>query len=207
MVIQLRHRQSTALPLNNGAIPQARMNNSELRSQVATAIEACESKKADNISILQMQESSSSFTDYFVISSGSNPRQVQAIADEVEMQLKRAGVYPNSIEGYQRAEWILIDYVDFVVHVFHEPTRKFYDLDRLWKAATRLTLEDLKAAPKKTRAMPTAPAATKRAKTARSRASAASGRAVRSATSRNKPAARKKPAKGVAKATKPRKKK
>src|SRR5436305_12400979 len=159
------------------------MNHSELRSQVATAIDACESKKAENISILQMQKSSSSFTDYFVISSGTNPRQVQTIADEVELQLKRQGVYPNSIEGYSRGEWILIDYVDFVVHVFHEPTRKFYDLERLWKAATRLTLDDRKAAPKRERATAT-PAAAKRAKAGRSRASAAIGRAVRAATSR-----------------------
>jgi ribosome-associated protein len=174
------------------------MNHSELRSQVATAINACESKKAENISILQMQKSSSSFTDYFVISSGTNPRQVQTIADEVELQLKREGVYPNSIEGYQRGEWILIDYVDFVVHVFHEPTRKFYDLERLWKAATRLTLNDLKAAPKRERAL-AAPSAAKRAKAARSKASAAIGRAVRSASSRGKAAAPKKKGKTVAK--------
>lgn len=167
------------------------MNHSELRSQVATAINACESKKAENISILQMQKSSSSFTDYFVISSGTNPRQVQTIADEVELQLKRQGVYPNSIEGYQRGEWILIDYVDFVVHVFHEPTRKFYDLERLWKAATRLTLNDLKAAPKRERATAST-AAAKRAKAGRSKASAAIGRAVRSATSRGKPVKSKK---------------
>ena len=181
------------------------MNHSELRGQVATAINACESKKAENISILQMQKSSSSFTDYFVISSGTNPRQVQTIADEVELQLKRQGVYPNSIEGYQRGEWILIDYVDFVVHVFHEPTRKFYDLERLWKAATRLTLNDLKAAPKRERAS-APPAASKRAKAARSKASAAIGRAVRSATSRRKSATpKKKRAKLVAKKVRKRK--
>ena len=184
------------------------MNNSEVRSQVATAIEACESKKADNISILQMQKSSSSFTDYFVIGSGSNPRQVQAIADEVELRLKREGVYPNSIEGYQRAEWVLLDYVDFVVHIFHEPTRKFYDLDRLWKAATRLTPEELKAAPKKLRAMAaSSSAAGKRAKKTRSRAAAAIGKALRAATSRSKPASRRKPAKASAKSRPRRKKK
>jgi ribosome-associated protein len=170
------------------------MNHSELRSQVATAINACESKKAENISILQMQKSSSSFTDYFIISSGTNPRQVQTIADEVELQLKRQGVYPNSIEGYQRAEWILLDYVDFVVHVFHEPTRKFYDLERLWKAANRLTIDDLRATPKRERAA-ASPAAAKRAKAGRSKASAAIGRAVRSATSRGKAVKSKKRAK------------
>ena len=162
------------------------MKNSELKRQVATAISACEEKKADNIAILQMDKASSGFTDYFLIASGSNPRQVQAIADEVEFSLKREGVYPNNIEGYQRAEWILIDYVDFVVHVFHEPTRKFYDLERLWKSAKRLSVDDLKAMPKKARAqMP--PAAAKRAKSARSKASAAIGEAVRAASSRSKP--------------------
>jgi ribosome-associated protein len=183
------------------------MKNSELKNQVAIVIDACESKKAENVSILEMQESSSSFTDYFIISSGSNPRQVQSIADEIELRLKREGTYPNSMEGYQRAEWILIDYVDFVVHVFHEPTRKFYDLERLWKSAKRLTVDELKATPRKKRAaMPAA--AAKRAKTARSKASAAIGEAVRSATTRSKPAARKKAGKAAAKpAKRPRKKK
>ncbi len=182
------------------------MNNSELRSQVATAIGACESKKAENIAILQMDKSSSGFTDFFLIGSGANPRQVQAIADEVELQLKREGVYPNAIEGYQRAEWILIDYVDFVVHVFHEPTRKFYDLERLWKSAKRLTVDELKAVPTRKRAT-MAPAAARRSKSARSKATAEIGRAVRSATSRSKPAARKKSVKAAAKSAKPRRKK
>jgi ribosome-associated protein len=71
---------------------------------------------------------------------------VQAIADEVELQLKKAGIRPNNIEGYKQAEWVLIDYVDFVVHVFSEKARKFYDLERLWKSATRLEPSDLKAA-------------------------------------------------------------
>jgi ribosome-associated protein len=71
---------------------------------------------------------------------------VQAISDEVEMRLKAAGVRPNNIEGYNQAEWILLDYVDFVVHVFSEKARKFYDLERLWKSAKRLEPGDLKAA-------------------------------------------------------------
>src|SRR5438270_12209336 len=90
------------------------------RSQLALAVHAAEDKKAENVAILQMDKSSSAFTDYFVIASGSNPRQVQAIADEVELRLKREGTYPNNIEGYKQAEWILLDYVHFVVHVFSE---------------------------------------------------------------------------------------
>src|SRR5262249_19790229 len=101
-------------------------------------------KKGENLAILKMDESSSAFTDYFVICSGTNPRQIQAIADEVELRLKKAaGLYANNIEGYNQAEWVLLDYVDFVVHVFSENSRKFYDLERLWKSAHRLTPEQL----------------------------------------------------------------
>jgi ribosome-associated protein len=71
---------------------------------------------------------------------------VQAIADEVELRLKKAGLRPTHVEGYRQAEWVLIDYVDFVVHVFSEKARKFYDLGRLWKSARRLEPGDLKAA-------------------------------------------------------------
>jgi ribosome-associated protein len=73
---------------------------------------------------------------------------VQAISDEVELQLKKAGIRPNSVEGYKQAEWVLIDYVDFVVHVFSEKARKYYDLERLWKSARKLEPGDLKAAPR-----------------------------------------------------------
>ena len=105
-------------------------------------------------------------TDYFVLCSGTNPRQVQAIADEVELRLKSAGLRPNNVEGYKQAEWVLLDYVDFVVHVFSEKARKFYDLERLWKTAKRLEPGDLKAAPKK-RKTASKPAAAKKKKKAR----------------------------------------
>jgi ribosome-associated protein len=93
-----------------------------------------------------MEKGSGAFTDYFVLCSGTNPRQVQAIADEVELRLKKAGLRPTHVEGYTQAEWVLIDYVDFVVHVFSEKARKFYDLERLWKSARRLEPGDLKTA-------------------------------------------------------------
>jgi len=135
------------------------MKKSELKKQVAAAIQACLEKKAEEISILEMEKGSGAFTDYFVLCSGTNPRQVQAIADEVEMRLKAAGIRPNSVEGYKQAEWVLVDYVDFVVHVFSEKARKFYDLERLWKTATRLEPADLKAAePKAAPRKPKAPA-------------------------------------------------
>jgi ribosome-associated protein len=123
------------------------MKKSELKKQVASAIQACLEKKAEELSILEMEKGSGAFTDYFVLCSGTNPRQVQAIADEVELRLKAAGIRPNNVEGYRQAEWVLIDYVDFVVHVFSEKARKYYDLERLWKSATRLQPGDLKAAP------------------------------------------------------------
>ena len=117
---------------------------SELKKQVSAAIQACLEKKAEEISILEMEKGSGAFTDYFVLCSGTNPRQVQAIADEVELRLKATGVRPSQVEGYKQGEWILVDYVDFVVHVFSEKARKFYDLERLWKTAKRLEPSELK---------------------------------------------------------------
>jgi ribosome-associated protein len=81
-----------------------------------------------------------SFTDYFVIVSGANERQVQAISDEVYETLKKAGHAAARVEGYKTAEWILLDYGDFVVHVFEQKARKFYDLERLWRESKRIEL-------------------------------------------------------------------
>jgi ribosome-associated protein len=129
----------------------SRMKKSELKRQVADAIQACLDKKAEELSVLEMEKGSGAFTDYFVLCSGTNPRQVQAIADEVELRLKAAGLRPTQVEGYRQAEWILVDYVDFVVHVFSEKARKFYDLERLWKTARRLEPSDLKPKPRAAR--------------------------------------------------------
>jgi ribosome-associated protein len=120
------------------------MKKSELKQQVTAAIQACLEKKAEEISILEMEKGSGAFTDYFVLCSGTNPRQVQAIADEVELRLKTTGVRPAHVEGYKQGEWVLVDYVDFVVHVFSEKARKYYDLERLWKTAKRLEPTELK---------------------------------------------------------------
>jgi len=119
------------------------MKKSDLKRQVTAAIQACLDKKAEELSILEMEKGSGAFTDYFVLCSGTNPRQVQAIADEVELRLKTTGVRPAHVEGYKQGEWILVDYVDFVVHVFSEKARKFYDLERLWKTAKRVEPTDL----------------------------------------------------------------
>ena len=139
------------------------MKKSDLKKQVASAIQACLDKKAEELSILEMEKGSGAFTDYFVLCSGSNPRQVQAIADEVELRLKQAGLRPTHVEGYNQAEWVLVDYVDFVVHVFSEKARKFYDLERLWKSAKRLEPADLKTAAR-TRKTASSPAVPKKRK-------------------------------------------
>ena len=139
------------------------MKKSELKKQVEAAIQACLEKKAEELSILEMEKGSGAFTDYFVLCSGTNPRQVQAIADEVELRLKATGLRPTHVEGYNQAEWVLVDYVDFVVHVFSEKARKFYDLERLWKSAKRLEPADLKSAPRK-REAPAKAAAPKKKK-------------------------------------------
>jgi ribosome-associated protein len=94
-----------------------------------------------------MDKSSGAFTDYFVVCSGTNPRQIQAIADDVQKNMAEAGQRPNSVEGYNHAEWVLLDYVDFVLHIFSERARKFYDLERLWKSARKLTPADLAKKP------------------------------------------------------------
>ncbi len=105
------------------------------------AVEAAQAKKAEDISVLDLKEVAS-FTDTFVICSGLNSRQNQAISDEIEKQLKGEGVRPASIEGYKQAEWVLMDYGDFIVHIFSTRARKYYDLERLWKTARRVAIEE-----------------------------------------------------------------
>jgi ribosome-associated protein len=119
------------------------MPKNDLKRQVSEAIAACQEKKAEEITILELEQGTGAFTDYFVVCSGTNPRQIQTIADEVEVRLERTGMRVTHIEGYKQAEWILLDYVDFVVHVFSEKARKFYDLERLWKSAKRLDPTEL----------------------------------------------------------------
>src|SRR5882724_8028524 len=123
--------------------------NEALKQQIAEAMAACQDKKAESVTILEMEKGSNAFTDYFLICSGVNPRQVQAIADEVEERLEKSGQRVTHKEGYAQAEWVLLDYVDFVVHIFSEKARQYYDLERLWKTAKRLEPADLKKTPKK----------------------------------------------------------
>src|SRR5580698_2492698 len=150
------------------------MKKNDLKHQVAAAIQACLDKKAEELSILEMEKGSGAFTDYFVLCSGTNPRQVQAIADEVELRLKTAGLRPAHVEGYKQAEWILVDYVDFIVHVFSEKARKFYDLERLWKSAKRLEPSELKPVKREVASKPRTTRTSKT--TARKRSTAAAPR-------------------------------
>jgi ribosome-associated protein len=98
------------------------------------AVRAAESKKASDIKVLDLT-GFTSFTDYFVLCTGANSRQIQAISDEIGVRLKDLGELPISAEGYQDAEWVLLDYGDFLVHIFSERARAYYDLDRLWRHA------------------------------------------------------------------------
>jgi len=102
-------------------------------------VEAALNKKASGVRALDLRPVTT-FADWFVLCSGANQRQIQAIADEVEKSLKAAGERPNSVEGYSNAEWVLMDYGDMVVHVFTESARAYYDLDRLWRDAPELAL-------------------------------------------------------------------
>jgi ribosome-associated protein len=139
------------------------MASIESNQLLLTAVAACEDKKAEDIRILALDPAESGLTDYFLICNGTNERQNLAITDEIELRLKREfGVYPNSVEGRRQAEWILMDYVDFIVHVFSAEKRAFYGLERLRKSATTLSVADLNAEVSakiaETRAKKTAPA-------------------------------------------------
>ncbi len=113
---------------------------------VLAAARACEDKKAEDTRILELDAMDAGFTDFFLISSGSNERQTQAIADEIEIRLKKDfQTYPNSVEGRRQGEWILMDYVDFVVHIFLTEKRAYYDIERLRKSARTVDLDQLKA--------------------------------------------------------------
>jgi ribosome-associated protein len=120
----------------------------DLKHQVIEALLACQDKQAEDVAILELEKDSGAFTDYFVMCSGTNPRQVQAIADAVDERLEALGLRVTHSEGYKQAEWVLLDYVDFVVHIFSEKARQFYDLERLWKSAKRIEPGELLTKPK-----------------------------------------------------------
>ena len=120
------------------------MPTAETRKLVLAAAAAAEDKKAEDIRILELDPSESSFTDYFLICNGTNDRQNVAIADGIEFKLKQEhGTLPNSVEGRRQGEWVLLDYVDFVVHIFSAEKRAFYGLERLRKSAKTISIDEL----------------------------------------------------------------
>ena len=120
------------------------MPSPDTQQLLLAAAAACEDKKAEDIRILALDPSESGLTDYFLICNGTNDRQNVAITDEIELRLKRDfNTYPNSVEGRRQGEWILMDYVDFIVHVFSAEKRAFYGLERLRKSATTISVAEL----------------------------------------------------------------
>jgi ribosome-associated protein len=120
------------------------MPSTESYQLLLTAAAACEDKKAEDIRILALDPTESGLTDYFLICNGTNDRQNGAISDEIEIRLKREfGTYPNSVEGRRQGEWILMDYVDFIVHIFSPEKRAFYGLERMRKSATTISVAEL----------------------------------------------------------------
>ena len=119
--------------------PRKQTKAPRVPADVTAAVAAALDKKAVDLVVLDLTKASA-FTDYFVICTGANTRQVQAIADAVQDALGKTGTKPALVEGAQRAEWILIDYFDFIVHVFTPATREFYGLERLWGDAEKVEL-------------------------------------------------------------------
>ena len=113
----------------------------EPEEAVVIAARAAGEKKATDIVVLDLRQIAS-FTEYFLICTGANQRQVKAISDGIEEQLRKTGKRPLHIEGYSSAEWILLDYGDFIAHVFSSASRRFYDLERLWRDGKRVEIKD-----------------------------------------------------------------
>jgi ribosome-associated protein len=129
----LHHEQTQTLE-----VTEARTPFSELDERAQLALRCASEKKAVNQVVLDLREIAS-FTEFFIITSGTNQRQVQAISDEINEQLKKQlNAKPVRVEGYSTAEWILLDYGDFIVHIFEQKSREFYDLERLWRDAKKV---------------------------------------------------------------------
>jgi ribosome-associated protein len=172
----------------------------QIRILVQAAAQVCEDKKGQDTRILELDPIDSGLSDFFLVTSAANDRQAVAIADEIEHKLKKEfGAMPNSVEGRRHGEWILLDYVDFVVHVFLTERRAFYDIERLRKSARPLTPAEFDAELKFELAA--------RTLAARSKATAKARPAASKAASKPKKAAKKKSAGksavGKAKAAKP----
>ncbi|MBI2956518.1 MAG: ribosome silencing factor [Acidobacteria bacterium] len=117
------------------------MTEDDVRAALERAAQAALDKKASDLLLLDLR-GVSTFTGYFLLCTGQSARQVQAISDSVEEQLSRRALLPHHVEGYPLGEWVLLDYVDFIVHVFSARARAYYDLERLWRPANRLPVPE-----------------------------------------------------------------
>jgi len=130
---RLLNHEAVKIEIGQPALPFA-----DLDPEVKLAIEMAADRKALDMRVLDLRDVAS-FTEFFVICSGTNQRQVQAIADQIEEQLKKQlSTKPVRIEGYSTADWVLMDYGDFIVHIFNKEAREFYDLERLWRDARKV---------------------------------------------------------------------
>ena len=136
-------KQKSLHPPKTGATAAtSRTQFNDLDPEVQLALRSAAEKKATGVVVLDLRQIAS-FAEYFIIASGANQRQVQAVADEIEEQLKgHHGMRPIRVEGYTTAEWVLMDYGDFIVPIFNKEAREFYDLERLWRDAVRVSLPD-----------------------------------------------------------------
>ena len=121
--------------------PRKAASSRRFPAQVQRAIAAAQDRKAVDVVVLDLRPAHG-FADYFLVCSGTNPRQIRAIADSVTEALAATGAKPAHVEGYERSEWILLDYFDFIVHIFGQETRVFYGLERLWGNAERIEISD-----------------------------------------------------------------
>jgi len=134
-------RKKAASTSNSKAKPRARKAPPRMPKAINAGIAAALDKKASDVVIMDLRKASS-FTDFFVLCTGQNMRQVKAIAEAIEAELKKEGLRPSLVEGYNKAEWVLLDYFDFIFHVFTPSTREFYGLERLWGSAQRIPVSE-----------------------------------------------------------------
>jgi ribosome-associated protein len=135
------NRQITCMAKTERSTTRASAGKRRLTSEVNRAVRAALDKKASDVVVLDLR-GTPAFTDFFVLCSGQNQRQVKAIADSVEESLRGVRIRPAHIEGYDRSEWVLMDFFSFIVHVFAPHTRQFYALERLWGDAKRIEITD-----------------------------------------------------------------
>lgn len=119
------------------------MQDKKIKEMTALAVQALEDKKAEDICVIDIS-AVSVLADYFIIAGGNNTSQIQALADSVEEKLGRAGYPLKQIEGYQSANWVLLDFGDIIVHIFDRENRLFYDLERIWRDGKKIDIETLK---------------------------------------------------------------